>query len=56
MFGPALQEAKKLFTGSEAFLSEWRDLKTVLWLLELRFFVENPRLMNAVKKNPAEPD
>ncbi len=51
----SIEEAKKLFTGSESFLSEWRDLKTVLWLLELRFFVENPRLMDAVTKIPPSP-
>jgi len=51
----SIKEAKKLFTGHESFLSEWRDFKTVLWLLELRFFVEHPRLMKTVTSIPPSP-
>ena len=51
----SVEEAKELFTGTESFLSEWRDFKTVLWLLELRFFVENPRLMETVTNIPPSP-
>ena len=51
----SIQEGKELFTGSESFLSEWRDFKTVLWLLELRFFVERPRLAEAIATIPPSP-
>ena len=39
-----LGEAKELLTGPEGFISEWKDLATVLQMLELRVFVENPAL------------
>jgi len=52
----SLQEARELITGPEGFISEWRDFLTALKFLELRFFVENPRLSDAVtnfqKNNP----
>jgi Zn-finger nucleic acid-binding protein len=51
----SIAEAKELFTGPESFLSEWRDFKTVLWLLELRFFTERPRLMDTVTNIPPSP-
>jgi Zn-finger nucleic acid-binding protein len=51
----SIEEARELVTGHEGFLSEWRDLKTVLWLLELRFFVEHPRLMQTVSNVPPSP-
>ena len=51
----SIQEAKELFTGPESFLSEWRDFKTVLWLLELRFFIERPRLMATITNIPPSP-
>lgn len=51
----SIEEAKELVTGSEPFLSEWRDFKTVLWLLELRFFVEHPKLMDTVTNIPPSP-
>jgi len=43
-----LEEAKELLTGNESFLSEWHDLRAVLKLLQLRFFIEHPRLLNMV--------
>jgi len=51
----SIQEAKELFNGQESFLSEWRDFKTVLWLLELRFFVGHPRLADALANIPPSP-
>ncbi len=39
-----LGEAKELLTGPEGFISEWKDLATVLRMLQLRVFVENPTL------------
>src|ERR1043166_3013636 len=51
----SIQEAKELVTGPESFLSEWRDLKTVLWLMELRFFFEHPRLLETVTHIPPSP-
>ena len=44
----ALQEAKEIITGPESFISEWKDFKAVLGLLQLRLFVENPKLTDAV--------
>ena len=44
----SLEEAKKLFTGSEGFLSEWRDLSTVLRMLQYRLLSNNPKLGSAL--------
>ena len=43
----SIEEAKEIITGPESFLSEWKDLTTVLYMMELRLFVENPRLLNS---------
>ena len=40
----SLKQAAELFTGKEAPISEWKDLKTVLRLLKYRVFIENPKL------------
>ena len=48
----SLHEAAELFTGSESLLSEWRDLKAVLRLLQLRFFVEHPGLSTILGSSP----
>jgi Zn-finger nucleic acid-binding protein len=48
----SLSEAKELFTGSESFLSEWRDLEAVLRLLQRRFFIEHPGLLATLMKMP----
>ncbi len=47
-----LEEAKELLTGNESFLSEWRDLRAVLKLLQLRFFIEHPRLLSLISGMP----
>lgn len=46
----SLKEAKEIFTGPENFLSEWKDLVTVLRMLRTRLFVEKPKLMETVIK------
>ena len=48
----SVEEARELFTGTESLASEWRDLRSVLRLLELRFFVENPKLLSFVRAVP----
>ena len=52
----SLKEAKEIVTGEESFASEWKDFLTVLWMMHLRLFVENPKLyeqvMNIQKASP----
>lgn len=48
----SLQEAKDLLTGPESFPAEWRDVKAVLKLLQMRFSVEHKRLMDAIIQMP----
>jgi Zn-finger nucleic acid-binding protein len=52
----AIEEAKEVLTGPENIISEWKDFSTVTKLLQLRFFAENPKLMEALiafqKSNP----
>jgi len=43
-----LEEAKEIVTGPDSFVSEWKDFKTVAWLLQLRILIENPRLDQAL--------
>ena len=45
-----VQEGKEIVTGHEGFLSEWRDFKKVLYLMQQRLFVENPRLQESMIK------
>jgi Zn-finger nucleic acid-binding protein len=45
----SLEEAKEIITGPEGLVSEWKDFITVLRMFEYRFFVENPKLLKAVK-------
>ncbi len=40
----AIAEAKEIITGPESFISEWKDFAAVLKMLQLRVFVENPKL------------
>lgn len=40
----ALHEARQLMTGPQSLLDEWRDLRTVLKLLEYRVLAEHPGL------------
>lgn len=48
----SLEEARELFSGSESLTSEWRDLRSVLRLLQLRFFVDHPTLLGVVRGIP----
>ena len=45
----SFEEAKEIITGSEGLVSEWRDLLTVLRLLECRFFAEHPKLQQRIQ-------
>jgi len=44
----SLEEAKEVLTGGESTVSEWKDFKTVLRMLQYRLLVENPRLSQAM--------
>ena len=44
----SLQKAKDILTGTDALLSDWEDLKTVLDLLKHRIFIEHPKLKSIV--------
>jgi len=52
----SIEEAKEIVTGSEGFVSEWKDFATVLQMMQHRLFIENPKLLDAVitiqKVNP----
>ena len=50
----SLEEAKELVTGPESFLSEWKDLATVLRMLQYRLLGENPRLGRALAEFQAK--
>jgi Zn-finger nucleic acid-binding protein len=43
-----IEEAKEIITGPESFISEWKDFVTVLRLMQYRFFVEHPKLLDAI--------
>jgi len=44
----SLEEAKELVSGPESFVSEWKDLSTVLRMLQYRLLSENPKLGRAL--------
>jgi len=44
----SLKEAQELITGPESFISEWKDLMTVLRMMEYRLFVEKPKLLSII--------
>lgn len=46
----SLQEAREIFTGTEGFISEWRDFKTILRIMEYRVLAENPKLAEVIEK------
>ena len=48
----ALREAVEVLNGPEPLALEWRDLKRVLQLLKVRFFVEHPRLEKLIEDFP----
>ncbi|MCC6299306.1 MAG: zf-TFIIB domain-containing protein [Anaerolineales bacterium] len=41
-------EARELLTGKEGFISEWRDLNTVMRLLQYRILADNPKFAKAL--------
>jgi Zn-finger nucleic acid-binding protein len=44
----SIEEAKEIITGPEPFLSEWKDLSTVLRMMQYRLLVGNPKLLDTV--------
>ena len=52
----SIEEAKEIFTGAEGLTSEWKDLTTVLRMMNYRIFAENPNLLSQLiaiqKANP----
>lgn len=44
----SIDEAKEILNGPESFLSEWKDFTTVLNLLQIRLFVEQPKLVETI--------
>jgi hypothetical protein len=44
----SLKEAKEIITGPETFISEWRDLKTVMRMLHYRVLAENPKVVTTI--------
>jgi Zn-finger nucleic acid-binding protein len=40
----SLKEAYEMITHPKSLISEWKDLKSVLRLLNYRFFIENPKI------------
>lgn len=50
-----LEEAKELLTGSESFVSEWRDFTTILRFLQYRILSLKPEYLDTLvgfQKNP----
>ena len=46
----SIQEAKEISSGTESFVSEWKDFATILRMMQYRLFVENPALLNTVRR------
>lgn len=44
----SIEEAKEIITGTESFLSEWKDFATVFRMMQYRLFAENPSLLDTV--------
>ena len=50
-----IEEAKELLTGSDSFISEWKDFTTILRFLEYRFLSFHPKIHSTIvsfQKNP----
>jgi Zn-finger nucleic acid-binding protein len=47
-FRETMKEAVELVTGSDGFLSEWKDFSTVFRMLQYRILSEHPRLLEAL--------
>jgi Zn-finger nucleic acid-binding protein len=46
--GASIEEAKEVVTGPESLISEWKDLVTVLRMMQYRMFVEHPKLLKTI--------
>lgn len=44
----SVEEAREIVTGPENFISEWKDLLTVVRMLEYRILTKNPRVSKAL--------
>ncbi len=44
----SLHEAKEIVTGHESLMTEWKDLSSILRLMQYRFFVEHPKLIETL--------
>jgi Zn-finger nucleic acid-binding protein len=45
----SLEEAAEILIGPESFISEWKDLCTVLRMMQYRLLAENPKIGAAMK-------
>ena len=46
--GASIEEAREIVTGTEGFISEWKDFLTVTRMLQYRVLVENPLVAEAL--------
>ena len=44
----SIKEATEIVTGPESLISEWKDFATVLRMMQYRFFVEHPKILDQV--------
>ena len=44
----SVKEGLEIIRGPESFISEWKDLTNLLRLMQYRFYVEHPRLLNNI--------
>lgn len=44
----SLREAKEVVTGHESLMSEWKDLSSILRLMQYRLLVEKPKLIDTL--------
>jgi len=49
-FHDSIEEAKEIITGDKSFSSEWKDLNSVLKLMQYRLFVEKPKLVETLRE------
>lgn len=46
----SIEEAKEVITGEKSFSSEWKDLSSVLKLMQYRLFVEKPNFVETLRE------
>jgi Zn-finger nucleic acid-binding protein len=44
----SLHEAKEVVTGQESLMTDWKDLSSILKLMQYRLFVEKPKLVETL--------